>query len=135
MDYIAFSAVQVEGPKLQRLFYSYDIWCQWKLKLKDRMKCLPEAIRLPENVKLCGGVPKCHCKGHGIGCQCVYSMNIQPGIGRTDGEGIERTWSGVNASAAATKEMLPGGRHDILDRRFGAHNWEKVTRLGRCMTF
>lgn len=64
-------------------------------------------------------------------CQCIYCMNIQPGIGRTDGEGIERTWSGVNASAAATKEMLPGGRHDILDRRFGAHNWEKLTRLGK----
>lgn len=130
MDYIAFSAVQKDAPHLKRLFYSYDIWCQWKIKLGDRMKGLPEIQRLPGTVTLRGGVPKCHSKGHGLSCQCQCCMNIQPGVGRTDGEGIERTWSGVNASAPATKEMLPGGRHDILDRRFGAHNWEKLTKLG-----
>lgn len=135
MDYIAFSAIQTQTSIVKRLFFSYDIWCQWSIHLMERMGKLPEALRLPDDLVPEGGIPKCHSPGHQLGCQCKYCMNIQPGIGRTDGEGIERTWSGINASAPATKEMLPGGRHDMLDRRFGAHNWEKLTRLGEFSLF
>lgn len=131
MDFILLSAVSTEKDTLRELFVSYDIWCQYTINFKARMEKMAERLQLPESLRLCGGIPKCHCKGHKFPCQCLYSMNIQPGVGRTDGEGIERTWSQLNHAASSTKEMLPGARHDMLDRRFGAHNWQKLVGLGR----
>lgn len=128
MDWIATSGAKDTG--LQRLFYSYDIVCQWSIGLLKRMETLPAAQRLSPDIKLGYGVPKCHCRGHHLHCQSQFSMHVQPGVGRTDGEGIERTWSSLNHAASSTKEMLPGSRHDILDRRMSAHNWEKTTGMG-----
>lgn len=52
------------------------------------------------------------------------------GWGRTDGEGIERTWAGTNPLATSTREMAGGARHDFLDDQFGAQNFRKITGLG-----
>ncbi|KIY60993.1 hypothetical protein CYLTODRAFT_495439, partial [Cylindrobasidium torrendii FP15055 ss-10] len=128
MDYVAMSAAQ--GVNLER-FYSYDVACQWCIHLMDRIQDLPPDMRPPEGVKLSFGVPKCHAKGHLLLCQCCFSMHVQVGVGEIDCEGIERCWAGINHSAPSTKEMLPGHRHDILDRRMGTHNWEKVIRMGK----
>ena len=54
-----------------------------------------------------------------------------PGVGRTDGEGIERNWSEINRVANSTKEMGPGARHDTLDDHFGHHNFRKLVGLGK----
>lgn len=131
MDFIVLSAVSPEKDTLRELFISYDIWCQYTIKFKARMARITERLQLPDSLRLSGGIPKCHCKGHKFACQCNHSMNIQPGVGRTDGEGIERTWSQLNHAASSTKEMLPGARHDMLDRHFGAHNWQKLVGLGK----
>ena len=54
-----------------------------------------------------------------------------PGVGRTDGEGIERNWSEINRVANSTKEMGPGARHDTIDDHFGHHNFRKFVGLGK----
>lgn len=118
-----------QGVNLDR-FYSYDVACQWCIHLVERVGDLPKNLRPPAGVKLEYGVPKCHAKGHILLCQSCYSMQIQLGVGQTDAEGIERCWAGINHSAPSTKEMTPGHRHDMLDRRMGTHNWEKVIRMG-----
>ena len=134
MDYIGLSSLRRTIIGIHQLFISYDIVCQWSLHFMARMRELPICLHLPDNIVIAWGIPKCHCKGHKIECQVEFSMNVQRGVGRTDGEGIERTWSGLNNAAAATKEMLPGHRHDILDRQMGNHNWAKTVGLGLCFT-
>ena len=131
MDWIATSATRDTG--LSSIFFSYDIVCQWSLKFMQRMLTMPQVQQLSPDITVGYGVPKCHCRGHKMECQCQFSMHVQPGVGRTDGEGIERTWSGLNHAASSTKEMLPGSRRDNLDRRMGFHNWDKLTGLGKCL--
>lgn len=60
------------------------------MNLADRMKEMPEELQIPNDVELTFGVPKMHCPAHVKKCQVRYTMTIQPCVGRTDGEGIER---------------------------------------------
>ncbi|PBK60375.1 hypothetical protein ARMSODRAFT_1026563 [Armillaria solidipes] len=129
MDYIAGSAVQT-FDKCKEIFFSYDIACQWKVKLWDHMKELPDQVCIRPDLLLDFGVLKLHCKAHKYACQCQFSMNLKKGVGRMDGEGIERTWDDLNLCASLMKEMGPGARHDIIDDQFGGHNWRKTTRIG-----
>ncbi|KAF9503088.1 hypothetical protein BS47DRAFT_1374499 [Hydnum rufescens UP504] len=39
--------------------------------------------------KVDGVIPKFHLPAHNEGCHTIYSLNLCPGAGRTDGEGIE----------------------------------------------
>ncbi|EEC00016.1 hypothetical protein MPER_00146, partial [Moniliophthora perniciosa FA553] len=57
-------------------------------------------------------------------------LNYAVGVGRTDGEGVERNWAGQGPIATSTTEMGPGSRHDTLDDHWGHWNWKKLTGLG-----
>ncbi|PBK59521.1 hypothetical protein ARMSODRAFT_991128 [Armillaria solidipes] len=132
MDYIFLSAVS--QLQLGDLFLSYDIACQWCINFNTRMKSdLPTHLRLRGGVGLSAGVPKLHAKAHKMSCQAEHAIGIQDGTGRTDGEGIERTWAVVNALAASTKEMGPGSRHDTLDDHFSYHNFLKLIGFGHLL--
>lgn len=131
MDFIFFSSIM--PLLLLTVVISYDIACQWKLNLMKRMNELPEHLRMPAAVALAAfmfGIPKFHCPAHEEKCATPHSLNLMPGVGRTDGEGIERNWAEMNRVASSTKEMGVGYRHDVLDDHFGHHNWRKYTGLG-----
>ncbi len=130
MDWILLSAIN--SFSLFVLYIIYDIACQYKIHFKDRMAALPEAMRLPEGLAPYFAIPKCHCPAHKQECQTPHSLNLMPGVGRTDGEGIERDWAALNPVANSTKEMGPGGRHDTLDDHIAHHNWRKLAGLGAC---
>ena len=133
MDYILLSAL---APLLvASVFVSYDIACQFKLKFDERVDKLPPEIQLPPNVEFEWGIPKCHCPMHKVSCQAPHSLNFKNGVGRTDGEGIERSWSELNRVANSTKEMGPGSRHDTLDDHIGHHNFRKYVGLGTFTVF
>ena len=128
MDYILLSAL---APLLvASVFVSYDIACQYKLNFEERVVDLPSQLQLPQEVDIGWGIPKCHCPMHKLPCQAPHSLNFKPGVGRTDGEGIERSWSELNRVANSTKEMGPGSRHDTLDDHLGHHNFRKYVGLG-----
>lgn len=91
---------------------------------------LPEDMWIPETMKIMTGIPKAHCPGHDIGCQCSFALGIQPGAGRTDGEAIERLWAFIRMCAASVKEMGLGSRSDTLDDQFAFSNWCKLIALG-----
>lgn len=114
---------------LRNLFISYDIACQYKKKFFERMAGLPQHLRLSDDIDIQWGIPKCHNPAHKVECQAPHSLNFKK-VGRTDGEGIERSWAETNLVANSTKEMGPGSRHDTLDDHFGHHNWRKMTGLG-----
>ena len=129
MDFILLSALT---PLLvTSVFVSYNIACQFKLGFETRMPKLPKDLHIPSDVQLGWGIPKCHCPMHKVHCQAPHSLNFKPGVGRTDGEGIERSWAEMNRVANSTKEMGPGSRHDTLDDHFEHHNFRKLVSLGK----
>ncbi|KAJ6602497.1 hypothetical protein DFH09DRAFT_1301519 [Mycena vulgaris] len=128
MDYIVLSSII--GLTLLWLTISYDIACQWQINLAARMEKMPEALKLGSEVEIQYGLPVWHAAAHETECQVKNSLNYLEGVGRTDGEGIERTWSGLNPAGWATKEMGKGARHDSLEDRIDHHNWEKNIRQG-----
>ncbi|KAH7905178.1 hypothetical protein BJ138DRAFT_1231765, partial [Hygrophoropsis aurantiaca] len=129
MDYIFFSSIW--NFPVDFLNISYDIACQWHKNLWKRMENIPSALRLDYQSKSINFlVPKFHLPAHVDRCQTNFSFNFVPGVGRTDGEAIERGWANINPVASSTKEMGPGNRRDTLDDHFGDWNWKKVVNLG-----
>lgn len=110
---------------------SYDIICQWIKKFVQRAARFPtEVLGNTLDKKIDPGIPKFHLPPHGSKCWSLYSLNFRHGWGRTDGEGIERSWAGMNAVASSTREMAPGRRHEFLDDQWCAANFRKVVGIG-----
>ncbi|CAK5265239.1 unnamed protein product [Mycena citricolor] len=124
MAFIVFSALL--GFSLMWLTLSYDIGCQWKLNLKTRMEKLPESLHLPlDKMKIQCGLPVWHAASHNADCQSTNSLSFKPGVGKTDGEGIERVWAALNPTGYATKTAGLGMRADVLEERIDRHNFMK----------
>lgn len=129
MDYILFSAIL--GITAMFLAISYDIACQWQINLRKRMESLPERLQLDlALITLLLALPVWHASAHEEACQRQNSLTYLDGVGRTDGEGIERTWSVLNPIAWATKEMGAGPRHDAIEDKIDHHNFEKNIGAG-----
>ncbi|KAI0054865.1 hypothetical protein BV25DRAFT_1922298 [Artomyces pyxidatus] len=129
IDYIVFNVLH--NKEYQEIVLSYDIACQWGKTLEARMNVLPPHIRSPFSpTSFDLAVPKFHLPAHTDKCHAPYSYNYKIGVGRTDGEAIERNWSYLNGAASSTKEMGPGARHDTLDDFCGYWNWKKTVGMG-----
>ncbi|TDL20498.1 hypothetical protein BD410DRAFT_725441 [Rickenella mellea] len=136
MDYIFASAMRHfrEGRKLGPTVVSYDICCQWSKNLFDRLRRLPDDMFF--EVEIDGiryAIPKFHILAHLLKCQLNYSLNLMRGVGRTDGENIERGWSKIDAAAGSTKEMGPGSCHDTLNNHWGFTNWLVYIGFGKTL--
>ncbi|KAJ7873906.1 hypothetical protein B0H14DRAFT_2343923 [Mycena olivaceomarginata] len=124
MDYILLSALA--GFDLLELTLSYDIACQWKKNFGERMEHLPERIRLDlEAFELETGLPVWHALAHEDVCASVNSLNYILGVGRSDGEGVERLWAFLNGFAYQSKEMGLGNRADTIEDKLDSHNFLK----------
>ncbi|KAF8142767.1 hypothetical protein K438DRAFT_1634908, partial [Mycena galopus ATCC 62051] len=129
MDYIFGSILRHIDPRLRKII-SYDIVCQWWKYLKDHMTNLPPLVRLSMVLKMFRFViPKMHIHAHTLACQVEFSLNLVPGSGQTDGEGIERPWASIGAIASSTRVSGPGARHDALDDHWNYWNWLKTIGL------
>ncbi|KAJ7248910.1 hypothetical protein B0H12DRAFT_1203047 [Mycena haematopus] len=128
MDYIFLSSII--GVGVLWIAISYDIACQWKINLADRMSKLPDHLQMDPAVGLRFGLPVWHAGAHEKKCQVQNSLSFVEGVGRTDGEGIERTWALLNPLGWATKEMGNGARHDALEDKIDHQNWEKNVGQG-----
>ncbi|KAJ7807674.1 hypothetical protein B0H14DRAFT_2381139 [Mycena olivaceomarginata] len=71
-----------------------------------------------------------HIKGHGPGCGALFSLNLKPGSGQTDSEGIEHPWSNIRGIAASTRIMGPGVLHNTINDHWSYWNWQKLVSLG-----
>jgi len=130
MDYLFFSTLQF-SPVL-KLVVSYDVVCQWHKNLWHRMKIIPHTWHVDHEgrTSVVFLIPKFHLLAHIEYCHNNFSFNLTMGVGRTDGEGVERGWDHINPLATSTREMGPGSRRDTLDDHFGDRNWKKTTGLG-----
>ena len=114
---------------------SYDIMCQWSVNLPARLKELPfgGAEHLDRQI-VARVVPKFHLAAHKESCRINFSLNYEPGAGRSDMEGPERTWFGLQGGGS-TKDQGPGYWSDAMDDKFGHWNWSKLVRLGKISFF
>lgn len=135
IDYIISSAIKILWPLvLLPLLLSYDIICQWVKNLLERFNDddFPARLRVPiPTADVQYVIPKYHFNGHKEDNHSRYSLNFKRGVGRTDGEEIERNWFRHNSTATSTREMGPGSRHDTLDDHFGWNNHLKMIKLGK----
>ncbi|KAL1689041.1 hypothetical protein GGG16DRAFT_126749 [Schizophyllum commune] len=129
-DYAVGSLLRHHSPAL-RLLLSYDISCQYSKKFEERMKKLPPLVRFKLAFNFVRFVvPKLHIHGHRLACQLLFNLNWTLGVGRTDGEGVERPWGFLGALCASLRQMGPGSAADTLDDHFGHWNWLKLICLG-----
>ncbi|KAJ6483367.1 hypothetical protein C8R45DRAFT_1099633 [Mycena sanguinolenta] len=129
MDYLFF--MSLAGSILLTLFVSYDIACQWYKNIWEQMRIFPEDIRFKRGEKnVVFLVPKFHLPMHIEACNILFSFNLAPYVGRTDGEAPERGWADANRLANSTSVSGPGARRDTLDAHFQYWNWKKIVRLG-----
>ncbi|KAL1714108.1 hypothetical protein EV715DRAFT_295467 [Schizophyllum commune] len=129
-DYALGSLLRHHSSAL-RLVLSYDICCQYSKRFKERLSKLPPLIRFKLAFSAVRFViPKLHIHGHRLACQLLFSLNWMWGVGRTDGEGVERPWSFLGALCTSLRMMGPGSAADTLDDHFGHWNWMKLVGLG-----
>ncbi|KAJ7061129.1 hypothetical protein C8F01DRAFT_1083346 [Mycena amicta] len=140
MDWIFLSALG--GSSVKQVVVSYDIACQWKQHIAERAKIIaaadherattngrPDAIITNlGHYRIQHGLPVWHAAAHESSCQAANSLSHAVGVGRTDGEGIERTWAVLNPIAYSTKEMGEGNRQDTIEDKIDHINWEKNVR-------
>lgn len=129
MDYCFASLIRHHNSQLQKVV-SYDIVCQWPKSVIERVKHLPPLVHFHlARDMICFAVPKLHIHSHTKHCQENYSLNYLPGVGRTDGEGIERPWANIGATATSTRVMGPGAHIETLNNHWSHWNWQKVIGL------
>jgi hypothetical protein len=129
MDYLLLSSVV--GTTIKSITISYDIACQWGKHFATRANnpTLPNSLHLSSSISLQFIVPKFHLPAHIPKCHGPFSFNYASGVGRTDGEGVERNWSVLNGTAPSVSMMGPGGRWDTLDDICNYVNWRKTISL------
>lgn len=114
------------------LMLSYDIWCSYQVKLKERFtKMFPSSAAIIDNMR--GAVPKMHIKNHIEACQQLWAFNYQVHSGDTFGELVETTWGENNQTSGSTSEQNDGHRHDTLDDFWHYWNWTKLRKIGMCV--
>lgn len=127
MDYLFVSTLV--GVAVLILLISYNIACQWSVNLVKRMADFPIDMWLDlGRTTLRYAIPKKHYRVHGPN-HSRYSLNVNPGIGRTYGEGIESHWGHMNPVTLSAREMSPSVRHKHLNDHWGAWNWQKIKRF------
>ncbi|KAJ7301491.1 hypothetical protein DFH08DRAFT_827531 [Mycena albidolilacea] len=130
MDYMLWKSLE-NYDDLVELFISYDIVCQWHKNIWTRLSSYNPELRM-RGVKryYVWLIPKFHLPAHIEACNILFSFNLTPYVGQTDGEAPERGWANANPLATSTKEMGPGARRDALDDHFNDWNHKKIVGLG-----
>lgn len=130
MDYIFLCTLA--ATLLTLVVASYDVACQWGINFVARNGTFPSTLQIDLAVlALRLAIPKLHIMVHGEKCQGPFSLNFMLGVGRTDGEAIERFWSACGPIAPRTREMTPGNRKDHLNNVWGHMNWQKISTAGK----
>ncbi|KAF7329335.1 CxC2 domain-containing protein [Mycena kentingensis (nom. inval.)] len=131
MDFIVLATL--EGEKVAVVTVSYDVVCSWKKLLPARAEAIRERGGMTTDLskfEMQFVLPVWHAAAHELACQTENSISFAVGVGKTDGEGIERLWSLLNPISWSTKEMGEGARHDVLEDKIDFINFEKNTKIG-----
>ncbi|CAD6962511.1 unnamed protein product [Tilletia controversa] len=103
--------IKAVGTNLTHLGIAYDIGCRFDPSTKVTN------LFANSGVKLSWSVPVFHVYGHTYSCQLKYNPRNLPGFGHTDGEGMERVWSGLANLIGTHRNMSEGERRFSLEQR------------------
>ncbi|TFK63382.1 hypothetical protein BDN72DRAFT_775931 [Pluteus cervinus] len=103
----------------------YDIGCVVERSIK-RHGLLPESIAN----RLQFATSVMHAYGHQWACQLAYNPRYRPGLGLTDGEGVERLWSRLRRLIGVERSQWRSRRLWLLDRQATAIATELRNDLG-----
>ncbi|KAJ7234341.1 hypothetical protein C8J57DRAFT_1531743 [Mycena rebaudengoi] len=124
MDFILMACLV--GFTLAMLTVSYDIACQWEVNLAARNQKLPTELQLPlDDITVQCALPVWHAGSHEDDCRNQNSLSFKKGVGKSDGEGVERTWAVLNPASYHTKDAGKGVREDVLEDKIDSHNFLK----------
>ncbi|KAJ7099168.1 hypothetical protein C8R44DRAFT_747853 [Mycena epipterygia] len=127
MDYMLWKSLAGYDDLVQ-LFIAYNIVCQWHKNIWRRLAQYKPVLRERAGERFFVWlIPKFHLPAHIEACNILFSFNLTPFVGQTDGEAPERGWANANPLASSTKEMGPGARRDALDDHFNDWNHKKIS--------
>ena len=128
MDYILFSALML--IRLPWVFLTYDIICQYSVKIEERMRKLPTPLQNDQDFILSVALPVWHGIAHFLECRSKFLVQYKKGTGKNDCEAPERVWARMNPISYATKEMGVGAQHDAIEDFVDYHNFSKNANIG-----
>ena len=73
-----------------------------------------------------------HIHGHTENCQYLYHLAFTDGVGRTDGESVERRWVDTKEVAVISKDASPAARIDIVNSEHNWSNYVRAVTMGKC---
>ena len=104
------------------LVYCYDVACQYSVNLTKRFE--KREPHLAHRIPLMR-IGKMHVQAHKEQCQYLCALGYTFGVGRTDGEEVERFWAEFNQASGSTKQMNAGHRKEVLNDMMNDWNWSK----------
>ncbi|KAF7288129.1 CxC2 domain-containing protein [Mycena chlorophos] len=134
MDFIVLATLEKEEVKAVTI--TYDVACHWQVLLPTRAALIRSRGGITTDLssfKMQFALPVWHAAAHEVNCRTTNTLSYALGVGKTDGEGIERTWSLLNPIAWSTKEMGEGARHDALEDKIDHLNFEKNIGFGKTL--
>ncbi|KZV97326.1 hypothetical protein EXIGLDRAFT_764453 [Exidia glandulosa HHB12029] len=90
----------------------YDIGC-----VTDRTRTLYDVLPLGVSERLIFATSAMHAYAHQWTCQLGYNPRFKPGLGLSDGEGVERLWSRLRKLIGITRWVSRERRLILLDRQ------------------
>ncbi|KAF7798643.1 hypothetical protein EIP86_009867 [Pleurotus ostreatoroseus] len=126
-----FAAISQANTKFSKGYAVTGIGSMWAIHFFSRISAYPELAQIKLDAKeVRYAIPMYHFRAHKEKNHNKYSFHLMEGVGRSCGESIERNWPKHEETAASTREMGPGSRHDTLEDHFGYANWRVYTSLG-----
>ncbi|THU80293.1 hypothetical protein K435DRAFT_695972 [Dendrothele bispora CBS 962.96] len=114
--------------KIKSLVTIYDLMCQYKVKLLERLK--KGGLTQPRELQMLYLIGKFHLGGHKDNCWAEYTLDLLLGSGRQDGEILESLWSTLNKSKSTVRAMSDANRQEFLDDLIQDSNWKKLVGGG-----
>lgn len=116
-------------PTGTKVFNWYDIFCQWRIHLMERIAASGGTLTLPQDVEIDGGIGLFHVHGHADQCFHRYASYFVPGAAIVDGEVLETLWSVLNQVSRSTRTATLPHREEVLDDHMNDNNWRKIVNI------
>ncbi|KZP28678.1 hypothetical protein FIBSPDRAFT_994208 [Athelia psychrophila] len=105
--------------------FLYDIGCVLDVSV-NKYDILSDAIMK----RIMFATTAMHAYAHQWSCQLMYNPRLKPGLGLTDGEGVERLWSRMRRLIGVTRTAGRRRRLWILDRQLTFIGFDMRSGLG-----
>jgi hypothetical protein len=129
MDYSLYKALSYNMEDIPVALVIYDIMCQYRVNLRDRVEKSPE-LYLSDSLELCTGIGLFHIHGHQDSCLPCFSSSYISGAKQVDGEIIETLWAPLNNVSRSIRGMSLSHHPEVLDAHMNHSNWKKMVHMG-----